>query len=83
MPQALSAPMRQFLTWVTERPRTHADVMDAWRSSCPRLSVWEDATIDGLVELSGGPHGRVVLTAAGRAALAGAAGVSTRAQAAA
>ena len=26
--------------------------MDAWRTSCPRLSVWEDATADGLVELA-------------------------------
>jgi hypothetical protein len=25
------------------RPRTYTDVMDAWRTSCPRLSIWEDA----------------------------------------
>jgi hypothetical protein len=25
--------------------------MDAWRTSCPRLSIWEDATADGLIEL--------------------------------
>jgi hypothetical protein len=66
----ISAPLRQFLTWVTERPRRYADVMEEWRSSCPRLTVWEDASIAGHVALEGGPRGRVVLTDAGRAALA-------------
>ena len=28
----------QFLEWLSERPRTYGDVMDAWRTSCPRLS---------------------------------------------
>ena len=32
----------QFLAWVAARPRTYGDTMDAWRTSCPRLS-------DGLV----------------------------------
>lgn len=68
MPEPISAPLRQFLTWVTERPRVYADVMEEWRSSCPRLSVWEDASIAGLVCLEGK---RVSLTEAGKAALAG------------
>ena len=45
--------MIQFLHWVAERPRTYADVMEAWRTSCPRQSVWEDAQIDGLVQTDG------------------------------
>lgn len=68
MPDQISAPIRNFLSWVAERPRSHADVMDAWQSSCPRLSVWEDASIAGLVRLEGR---RVFLTPAGEAALAG------------
>jgi hypothetical protein len=36
--------------------------MDAWRTSCPRLSVWEDAVADGLVRTR---RGDVHLTAAG------------------
>ena len=28
--------------WVAKEPRTYAEVMDAWRTSCPRLTVWED-----------------------------------------
>lgn len=45
------SPMLQFLLWVAARPRCYGETMDAWRTSCPRLSVWEDATADGLVEL--------------------------------
>ena len=26
----------QFLAWVAERPRSYADAMEAWRSTCPR-----------------------------------------------
>ena len=38
------------------RPRTYEEVMEAWRTSCPRLPVWEDANDRGLVtreELNG------------------------------
>jgi hypothetical protein len=61
--------MLQFLAWVANRRRTHADVMDAWRSSRPRLSIWEDAMIDGYVRFAGDATGSVVLTDLGRAAL--------------
>jgi hypothetical protein len=59
----------QFLAWVAERPRTRADAMEAWRSSCPRLTIWEDATIDRLICIE---NGHVVLTARGRTMLDGA-----------
>lgn len=61
--------MLQFLAWLEERPRSYADVMEAWRTSCPRLSVWEDATIEGLVRLAGTDRTLVELTARGRAKL--------------
>jgi len=74
----------QFLAWVAARPaarpRTYAEAMDAWRTSCPRLSVWEDAVADGLVRVAAGDAATqgeraVLLTEAGAAALrAGAAG---------
>lgn len=64
--------MREFLMWVAERPRTYLEAMDAWKTSCPRLTVWEDALHDDLIQLeaacAGTPAG-VVLTEAGRAAL--------------
>jgi len=62
----------QFLAWVAEAPRTYAQAMDAWRSTCPRLSIWEDAILDGLVAFEGGAtrnESRVTLTPKGRARL--------------
>lgn len=35
--------------WVAARPRAYAEVMEAWRTSCPRLTIWEDAIDRGLV----------------------------------
>ena len=37
------------LEWLAERDRSYEEVMDAWRTSCPRLPIWEDATDRGLV----------------------------------
>ena len=45
----ITAPTRELLTWVTARPRTYEDVVEAWRSNCPRLAVWDDAATAGLV----------------------------------
>ena len=61
-----TAPTLQLLLWTVERPRTYAETIDAWKSSCPRLTVWEDALADGLVRVE---RGRVVLTDAGAALL--------------
>jgi len=36
--------------WVGQRERTYPETMDAWRTSCPRLPVWEDACDRGFVE---------------------------------
>ncbi|UTD27290.1 hypothetical protein [Bradyrhizobium sp. WD16] len=52
--------------WVERLPRSYAEVMEAWRTSCPRLTVWEDAVDRGLVVRE---RGRVVPTEAGRALL--------------
>lgn len=38
-----------FLTWLAGGPRPYGEVMEAWRTSCPRLTIWEDAIDDGLV----------------------------------
>lgn len=40
----------QLLEWLTYRPRTYAEVIDAWRTTCPRLSIWEDACCEGLID---------------------------------
>jgi hypothetical protein len=59
----------QFLAWVAEAPRTYGQAMEAWRSTCPRLSIWEDAILDGLVAFESGVtrnQSRVTLTRKGR-----------------
>jgi hypothetical protein len=72
MPEPVSLLMREFLTWVASRRRTYAEAMDAWRSTCPRHTVWEDALIDGLIQVESRgaleeaevtltPRGRVIL----------------------
>jgi D-3-phosphoglycerate dehydrogenase len=38
--------------WVEQKERTYQETMDAWRTSCPKLPVWEDATDRGLVEIA-------------------------------
>ena len=57
----------ELLTWVTARERTYEDVVEAWKSNCPRYAVWDDAVTAGLV--TAGREG-VALTESGRAALA-------------
>ena len=62
MSDSPSLVMIQFLSWVADRPRTYAQAMDAWRTSCPRLSVWEDAVIEDLVRIDGNGARAVILT---------------------
>ncbi|HZN67352.1 MAG TPA: hypothetical protein VFB66_18840 [Tepidisphaeraceae bacterium] len=74
MPEPVSLLTREFLTWVASRRRTYAEAMEAWRSSCPRLTIWEDALLDGLIQVEGGgprQHLEVTLTPRGRAILDG------------
>ena len=66
MEQTLSAPTLELLAWISERPRSYAETMEAWTSHCPRLTVWEDAIADDLVEVR---RGGVLLSSGGRAAL--------------
>jgi hypothetical protein len=40
----------ELLAWIAVRPRTYGEAMEAWRSNCPRHSVWEDALIAGFIE---------------------------------
>jgi hypothetical protein len=67
-----SPQLRELLAWVSSRTRTYAETMEAWRTSCPRHSVWEDALIDGLVrrESNGSTDESIVtLTPDGKALL--------------
>jgi hypothetical protein len=65
----------QMLAWLAGRPRTYGETMDAWRTSCPRLSIWEDALADRLILVgrldNGAGQGRAIveLTTEGRSML--------------
>jgi hypothetical protein len=54
----LSGNLLEFLVWVAARPRTYAETMEAWRTSCPRLPAWEDANEMGLVRIVQGASGK-------------------------
>ena len=65
------------LAWIDNRARSYEETIEAWKTSCPRLSIWDDAVVDGLVRIdgrSGGDGAIVVLTALGHRALAAGAG---------
>ncbi|HET6522495.1 MAG TPA: hypothetical protein VFG47_22120 [Geminicoccaceae bacterium] len=75
--------------WVAARPRTYAEVMEAWRTSCPRLPIWEDAVDQGLVarEHRNGvatvtvtPSGRALLETEGRLSNTGSSPAATTPQ---
>jgi hypothetical protein len=42
----------ELLTWLTLRPRSYRETMEAWRTSCPRMPVWEDALQNALVAVA-------------------------------
>jgi len=52
--------------WVAREPRPYAELIDVWRTSCPRLPVWEEALDRGLVTRDA----MVTVTALGRRFLA-------------
>jgi D-3-phosphoglycerate dehydrogenase len=58
------------LEWVGRKERTYQETLDVWRTSCPRLPVWEDANDRGLIEpASANGHLLVRVTPAGLALL--------------
>lgn len=72
MSSNIEALILDLVEWVAKEPRAYADVMDAWRTSCPRLTVWEDAVDRGLVQREATTaHGVIVeVTSLGRSYLA-------------
>jgi hypothetical protein len=72
MTGSLDPLIRDFLEWIGPRPRPYAEVMEAWRTSCPRLTVWEDSIDRGFVARANADgNGRMVaITGAGREFLA-------------
>lgn len=38
-----------FVVWLAAEERPYAEALEAWRTNCPRLTVWEEARERGLV----------------------------------
>ena len=65
-----------FVEWVAREPRAYAEVIATWKTSCPRLTIWEDASERGYVAretlpgigliIAVTPHGEKLLRAHGR-----------------
>jgi hypothetical protein len=70
MSDAVEALILDLLEYVVDGEKDYAEVMDAWRTSCPRLPVWEEANDRGLVTRAKSEGRAVVaITPSGRALL--------------
>ncbi|MGQ0751413.1 MAG: hypothetical protein ACT4PS_12825 [Betaproteobacteria bacterium] len=58
---SLDALVLDLLEWIGPQAKPYREVMDAWRTSCPRLPVWEDASERGFLEYR--PNGAETLVA--------------------
>jgi hypothetical protein len=59
-------------TWLAQGPRPYGEVMEVWRTSCPRLSIWEEAVERRMVARRAGADGaQVFLTEEGHAWIVG------------
>lgn len=50
MSNAVDALVLDLLEWIGPNLRPYAEVIEAWRTSCPRLPVWEEANERGFIE---------------------------------
>ena len=70
MSEVVDALIHDLLDWVAKEERPYAEVMEAWRTSCPRLPVWEEANDRGFIARQQyGSTTIVKITKAGRAFL--------------
>ena len=72
MTEPVESLILDLLEWIGPVPKPYAEVMDAWRTSCPRLPVWEEANVRGFLRHTHreGAGQFVEVSPAGRACLA-------------
>jgi hypothetical protein len=49
VPDTVDILILDLLEWIGPDPRPYGEVLEAWRTSCPRLPVWEDANDRGFI----------------------------------
>ena len=71
MQEAVEPLVLDLLEWIARKPRLYSEVMEVWRTSCPRLPVWEQANELGFIarEHREGAGGFVSVSPVGRAFL--------------
>jgi hypothetical protein len=70
VPDPLEPLILDLLEWLAKSDRTYSEVMDAWRTSCPKLPVWEDANDRQLIQrINKNGHEIIRLTPAGQSLL--------------
>ena len=66
--ETLESLVLDLLEWVGPVARPYDEVLDAWRTSCPRLPVWEEAKARALIVERAEATGRTVAVSAAGAA---------------
>lgn len=72
MRDPVDALILDLLEWIGQRPKPYREVVEIWRTSCPRLPVWEEANSRGFIahHHEPGMESRVSVSEAGAAHLA-------------
>ncbi len=67
MSETMDPLVLDLVEWIAREPRLYSEVIESWRTSCPRLTVWEDAVDRGYVtrQSVAGAGTRVAITARG------------------
>ena len=67
MTETTDALVLDLVEWIGREPRLYSEVIETWRTSCPRLTIWEDAVDRGYVTRRpvAGQGVHVAITAAG------------------
>jgi hypothetical protein len=66
MTETTDALVLDLVEWIGREPRLYSEVIETWRTSCPRLTIWEDAVDRGYVTRQPAAGGvRVVVTDCG------------------
>jgi hypothetical protein len=67
MTETTDALVLDLVEWIGREPRPYSEVIETWRTSCPRLTIWEDAVDRGYVARQPGAGQGVVvaITASG------------------
>lgn len=71
MQDAVEPLVLDLLEWIGREPRAYSEVIEVWRTSCPRLPVWEEANARGFLERQHTPgnEARVLVSSVGKAHL--------------